>query len=90
MNNFEIENCLMEIMSECDFLTDKNPLTYIIFLDRYSHMLNSVQIANTEEIINNLKSEIHAYNNMNLKKFENSLCKLPLHKREDYVDEMKK
>lgn len=89
MNKIEIENCLMEIMAECDFFTDKNPLTYIVFLNRYSHMLDSMQIANTQEIINNLKSEMHAYNNMNLKKFEHPLCKLPLHEREDYVEEMK-
>ena len=67
MDKIEIENCLTEIVASCEFLTYKNPLTYMIFLDRYRHMLNDIQIANTEEIINNLKSELDAYTNMNLK-----------------------
>lgn len=81
MDKFEIENCLTEIIASCDFLSYKNPLTYIIFLDRYRHMLNEIQIANTEEIISNLKSEMNAYTNMNLKKFEDPICKIPLHER---------
>ena len=81
MNKFEIENCLNEIMASCDLLTHKSPLTYLIFLDRYRHMLSETQIATTEEIINNLKSEMNAYTNMNLKKFEDPICQLPLHER---------
>jgi len=81
MNKFEIENCLTEIICSCEFLNYKNPLTYMIFLDRYRHMLNANQIATTEEIIENLKSEMNAYTNMNLKKFEDPLCKIPIHER---------
>lgn len=81
MDKIEIENCLAEIIASCDFLSHKNPLTYIIFLDRYRHMLTEIQIANTEEIINNLKSEIEAYANSYLKKFEDPICRIPLHER---------
>lgn len=82
MNKIEIENCLTEIVASCDFLTFKNPLTYMIFLDRYRHMLTEIQIANTEEIIENLKSEMNAYTNMNLKKFEDPICRIPLSQRD--------
>ena len=34
MDKLEIENCLAEIVGNCDFLDYKNPLTYLIFLDR--------------------------------------------------------
>ena len=81
MNKFEIENSITEIISSCDFLDYKNPLTYLIFLDRYRHMLNENQIATTEEIINNLKSEMNAYTKMNLKKFEDPICQIPIHER---------
>jgi hypothetical protein len=81
MNKFEIENSITEIIASCDFLDYKNPLTYLIFLDRYRHMLNENQIATTEEIINNLKSEMNAYTNMNLKKFEDPICQIPIHER---------
>jgi len=81
MDKIEIEHAITEIMASCDFLNYKNPLTYIIFLDRYSHMLNKIQIANTQEIIDNLKSEMNAYTNMNLKKFEDPICQIPLHER---------
>lgn len=84
MDKLEIENCLAEIVGSCDFLDYKNPLTYLIFLDRYRHMLNEIQIYNTEEIINNLKSEINARTNMNLKKFEDPVCKIPLHERPSF------
>lgn len=84
MDKLEIENCLAEIVGNCDFLDYKNPLTYLIFLDRYRHMLNEIQIYNTEEIINNLKSEINARTNMNLKKFEDPICKIPLHERPSF------
>ena len=47
-------------------------------------MLNEIQIYNTEEIINNLKSEIDARINMNLKKFEDPVCKIPLHERPSF------
>jgi len=83
MNKFEIENCITEIIGSCEFLNYKNPLTYIIFLDRYRHMLNENQIATTEEIIENFKSEMNAYTNMNLKKFEDPLCKIPIHERQE-------
>lgn len=81
MDKFEIENCINEIMSEFSLLNHKNPILYLIFLGRYRHMLNEIQIANTEEIINNLKSEMNAYTNMNLKKFEDPICQIPLHER---------
>lgn len=81
MNKFEIENSITEIIASCDFLDYKNPLTYLIFLDRYRHMLSEIQIATTEEIIDNLKSEMNAYTNMNLKKFEDPICQIPIHER---------
>ena len=81
MNKFEIENSITAIIGSCDFLDYKNPLTYVIFLDRYRHMLSEIQIATTEEIIDNLKSEMNAYTNMNLKKFEDPICQIPIHKR---------
>ena len=84
MDKLEIENCLAEIVGTCDFLDYKNPLTYLIFLDRYRHMLNEIQIYNTEEIINNLKSEIDSRTNLNLKKFEDPICKIPLHERPSF------
>ena len=31
MDKLEIENCLAEIVGNCDFLDYKNPLTYLIF-----------------------------------------------------------
>ena len=34
-----------------------------------------------KEIINNLKSEMNAYTNMNLKKFEDPICQIPIHER---------
>lgn len=71
MEKLEIENCLEEIISEIEFLDYKNPITYLIFLDRYSHMLNEIQIANTQEIIDKLKSEIDARTNIYLRKFQN-------------------
>lgn len=81
MDKIEIENCLIEIIASCDFLDYKNPLTYLIFLDRYRHMLSEIQIANTEEIIKNLKSEMDAYTNLNLKKFEDPICRIPINER---------
>lgn len=81
MNKNEIEECLAEIVASCDFLDYKNPITYFIFLDRYSHMLNEVQIANTNEIIEKLKCERNAYTNMYLKKFDDPICEIPLHER---------
>ena len=44
-------------------------------------MLSEIQIATTEEIIDNLKSEMNAYTNMNLKKFEDPICQIPIHER---------
>lgn len=84
MDKFEIENALNEIIGECDFFTYENPITYLIFLDRYRHRLEPIQIHNTEQIIENLKSKINAYNNMNLKKFEDPICAVPLHERPNY------
>jgi hypothetical protein len=84
MDKFEIENALNEIIGECDFFTYENPITYLIFLDRYRHRLEPIQIYNTEQIIENLKSKINAYNNMNLKKFDDPICSVPLHERPNY------
>lgn len=86
MDKLEIENCLNEIMAECDFFTEDNPLTYLVFLDRYSHMLDQVQINNTNEIIHNLKSKLNAYNGINLKKFEDPMCRIPLHERPKFEE----
>lgn len=69
MNQIEIENAILEIMNECDMFTENSPLTYLIFLERYKHSLNEVQIKNVEDIIENLKTRIHIINNLNLKKF---------------------
>jgi hypothetical protein len=69
MEQIEIENAILEIMSESDFFTESSPLTYLVFLERYSHLLNEIQIKNVEDIIENLKTRIHIINNLNLKKF---------------------
>lgn len=69
MNQIEIENSILEIMNECEMFTESSPLTYLVFLERYSHLLNEIQIKNVEDIINNLKTRIHIINNLNLKKF---------------------
>lgn len=69
MEQIEIENAILEIMNECDMFTENSPLTYLIFLERYKHLLNEVQIKNVEDIIENLKTRIHIINNLNLKKF---------------------
>lgn len=69
MNQIEIENSILEIMNECDMFTESSPLTYLVFLERYSHLLNEIQIKNVENIIENLKTRIHIINNLNLKKF---------------------
>lgn len=89
MNKAEIEYCLNDIMSECEIFTDKNPLTYLIFLDRYKHQLTPIQINNVNEIIENLKAEMFAYQDMNLRKFDNPLCSVPLDKRGEYFEEHK-
>lgn len=69
MNQIEIENSILEIMNECDMFTESSPLTYLVFLERYSHLLNEIQIKNVNDIIENLKTRIHIINNLNLKKF---------------------
>lgn len=69
MNQIEIENAILEIMNECDMFTENSPLTYFIFLERYRHLLNEIQIKNVEDIIENLKTRINIINNLNLKKF---------------------
>ena len=69
MEQIEIENAILEIMSESDFFTESSPLTYLVFLERYSHLLNEIQIKNVDDIIENLKTRIHIINNLNLKKF---------------------
>ena len=66
MNQVEIECCLTEIMRENEFLNDKNPITYMIFLDRYGYRLNQIQVQNTRDLIDKLKDEMNAYNDMNL------------------------
>lgn len=81
MDKFEIEHALNEIIGECDFFSYENPITYLLFLDRYRHRLTPIQIYNTEQIIENLKSKNNAYTNMNLKKFEDPICSLPIHER---------
>lgn len=68
MEQIEIENAILEIMSECDFFTESNPITYMIFLDRYSHMLDEYQIKNVNEIIENLKHRVNIVSNLNIKK----------------------
>lgn len=69
MEQVEIENAILEIMSESDMFTESSPLTYLIFLERYSHLLNEIQIKNVQDIIDNLKTRMHIINNLNLKKF---------------------
>ena len=70
MDAVEIEHCLEEIISEFEILNYDNPITYLIFLDRYKHMLSPVQIENTENMIATLKHRINVITNINLKKFE--------------------
>lgn len=69
MEQIEIENAILEIMNECDMFTESSPLTYLVFLERYSHLLNEIQIKNVQDVIDNLKTRIHIINNLNLKKF---------------------
>lgn len=69
MEQVEIENAILEIMSECEMFTESSPLTYLIFLERYSHMLNEIQINNVKEIIENLKTRMNIINEINMKKF---------------------
>lgn len=73
MEQIEIENAILEIMSECDFFTESNPITYMIFLDRYSHMLDEYQIKNVNEIIENLKHRVNIISNLNIKKMIRNL-----------------
>lgn len=68
MEQIEIENAILEIMSECEMFTESNPLTYIIFLERYSKLLNEVQINNVKGIIENLKTRMNIINDLNIKK----------------------
>jgi len=68
MEQIEIENAILEIMSECEMFTESNPLTYIIFLERYSKLLNEVQIDNVKGIIENLKTRMNIINDLNIKK----------------------
>lgn len=68
MELIEIENAILEIMSECELFTENSPLTYMVFLERYSHMLDEVQIKNVKDIIENFKTRINIINNLNLKK----------------------
>lgn len=81
MDKFEIENAINEIMAECEFFTDDNPITYMIFLDRYKHILNDLQIKNTHEIIDNIKARNDFKVSTFLKKFDNPLCQVPLEER---------
>lgn len=68
MELIEIENAILEIMSECELFTENSPLTYMVFLERYSHMLDEVQIKNVKDIIENFKTRMNIINNLNLKK----------------------
>lgn len=68
MEQIEIENAILEIMSECEMFNESNPLTYIIFLERYSKLLNEVQINNVKGIIENLKTRMNIINDLNIKK----------------------
>jgi hypothetical protein len=69
MDAITIENAILEIMSECEMFTESSPLTYLILLERYSHMLNEIQINNVKEIIENLKTRMNIINEINMKKF---------------------
>jgi hypothetical protein len=73
MEQIEIENAILEIMSESDFFTESNPITYMIFLDRYSYMLDEYQIKNVNEIIENLKHRVNIISNLNIKKIIRNL-----------------
>jgi len=68
MELIEIENAILEIMSESELFTENSPLTYMVFLERYSHMLDEVQIKNVKDIIENFKTRMNIINNLNLKK----------------------
>lgn len=81
MDRLEIEDAINGIMSESEFFTEDNPVTYLIFLDRYKHMLNELQINNTYEIINNIKARNNHKTDVLLKKFNDPICSLPLEQR---------
>lgn len=68
MHQVEIEQAINEIMAESDFFAENNPITYLVFLERYRHMLDEVQINNTNEIIHNLTERHRFITEMNLKK----------------------
>jgi zona occludens toxin (predicted ATPase) len=68
MHQVEIEQAINEILAESDFFAENNPITYLVFLERYRHMLDEVQINNTNEIIHNLTERQKFIMEMNLKK----------------------
>jgi len=72
MEQIEIENAILEIMSECEIFTEDSPITYMIFLDRYKNLLSEVQIDNVNKIIENLKCRMNIISNLNIKKMSRS------------------
>lgn len=68
MEQVEIENAILEIMSECEMFTEDSPITYMIFLDRYKNLLSEIQIDNLNKIIENLKCKTNVISNLNYKK----------------------
>lgn len=68
MEQIEIENAILEIMTECEMFTEDSPITYMIFLDRYKKSLSEIQIDNLNKIIENLKCKVNIITNLNFKK----------------------
>ena len=67
MEQIEIENAILELMTECEMFTEDSPITYMIFLDRYKKSLSEIQIDNLNKIIENLKCKVNIITNLNFK-----------------------
>lgn len=74
MEQVEIENAILEIMTECEMFTEDSPITYMIFLDRYKKSLSEIQIDNLNKIIENLKCKVNIITNLNFKKMSMEPC----------------
>ncbi len=74
MEQIEIENAILEIMTECEMFTEDSPITYMIFLDRYKKSLSEIQIDNLNKIIENFKCKVNIITNLNFKKISMEQC----------------
>lgn len=83
MDQYEIELALINITNECEILNLDNPITYLIFLQRYESHLSTEQIVNVKNIIEKLRSEIQTMSDVHLRKFSNPISRLPLSEKLD-------